>query len=82
MELRLSSSVEAMGTSPERDNPDGYWDEMGVDERLDVLSKIEGITGLFTFYPSTTLPSDPNKMLKKLADHNLKPHCSVPSPPQ
>jgi len=73
MELKLSSSIEAMGTSPERDNPDGYWDEMGVDERLEILSKIEGINGLFTFYPSATLPSDPVKMLKKLDEYNLKP---------
>jgi xylose isomerase len=73
MELKLSSSVETIGTNPSRSNQNVYWNELGVDARLEILSKIEGITGIFTFYPSDSLPFDPIKMLKKLDEFNLKP---------
>ena len=73
MNLKLSSSIESMGISSERDVPGGYHDEMRVDERLEVLSKINGISGLLTFYPIYGLPSDPDNFSKKIANYNLKP---------
>lgn len=73
MDLKLSSSIESMGTSPERDVPDGYYDELGVDERLEVLSKIKGVSGLLIFYPVYDLPADPDNFLTKISNFNLKP---------
>ena len=72
MRLNVDTNFECMGTYKERYVPGGYFDAMGVDERLEIMSKIEGLTGLFTFYPTAPLPSDPDKLLKKLSDYNLK----------
>lgn len=36
------------------------------------MSKIEGLTGLFTFYPTAPLPDDPDKLIKKIGSYGLK----------
>ena len=72
MKLNIDTNFECMGTYKERYVPDGYYDSMGVDERLEIMSKIKGLSGLFTFYPSAPLPSDPEKLVKKLSNFNLQ----------
>ena len=72
MRLNIDTNFECMGTGKERYVPGGYHDAMGVDERLEVMSNIKGLSGLFTFYPPTPLPSDPGDLVKKLSDFGLQ----------
>ena len=71
MKLNVDAHLWCLGTYAERYVPGGYYDEMDVDKKLDIMSKISGLTGLFVFYPTTPLPSDPDKLVKKLSNYNL-----------
>jgi sugar phosphate isomerase/epimerase len=71
MEFRVSTSIDALGTCSERYVPDGYFEELGVDERLELISKMDGVSGLQVFYPSAPLPEDPDKLVKKVKDFGL-----------
>ncbi len=73
MKLNVSAGSWVFGTFGERYVPGGYFDkEIDLDKQLEVMSKIEGLSGLFTFYPTPPMPSDPDKLVKKLSDYNLK----------
>jgi len=72
MKLNVDAHLWCLGTYGERYVPGGYFEEMGTDQQLEIMSKIEGLTGLFTFYPTAPLPSDPDKLVKKLGDFGLK----------
>ena len=72
MTLNLDSHIWCLGTYAERYVPGGYFDPLTLDEQLQIMSGIEGLTGLFVFYPSHPLPSDPDSLLRKLAGFNLK----------
>ncbi|MHB1347605.1 MAG: sugar phosphate isomerase/epimerase family protein [Candidatus Humimicrobiaceae bacterium] len=71
MKLNIDSHLWVLGSYNERYVPGGYFPDMDVDRKLDIISKIEGIKGLFVFYPSAPLPEDPYKLVKKLKDFNL-----------
>ncbi len=72
MKLNVDAHLWCLGTYAERYVPGGYFDEMNVDAQLDIMSKIKGLTGLFTFYPIAPLPDDPDKLLKKIGNYGLK----------
>jgi len=72
MKLNVDAHLWCLGTYAERYVPGGYFDEMTVEQQLDAMSKIKGITGLFTFYPVAPLPNDPDKLVKKIGDYGLK----------
>ncbi len=72
MKLNVDGHLWCLGTYGERYVPGGYFEEMSTDEQLEVFSKIKGLTGLFTFYPVAPLPSDPDKLVKKLDGFGLK----------
>jgi len=72
MKLNVDAHLWCLGTYAERYVPGGYYEEMDVEDQLEIMSKIEGLTGLFTFYPLPPLPQDPDKLVKKLANYNLK----------
>jgi len=72
MKLNVDAHLFCLGTFAERYVPGGYADEINVDRMLEVMSKTEGLTGLFTFYPLAPMPADPVKLVKKLSDYNLK----------
>lgn len=72
MELHVDAHLWCLGTYGERYVPGGYFDVMGVDEQLQRMSEIEGLDGLFVFYPMAPLPDDPDQLLKKLSNHNLR----------
>lgn len=72
MKLNVDAHLWCLGTYAERYVPTGYYDEMSVDKQLEIMSKIEGLTGLFTFYPTAPLPSDPDRLVEKLSNYNLK----------
>lgn len=72
MKLNVDAHLWCLGTYAERYVPGGYYDDMSLDEKLEIFSKIDGLTGLFTFYPVDPLPSDPDKLVKKLDDFGLK----------
>jgi xylose isomerase len=71
MKLNVDAHLWCLGTYAERYVPGGYFDEIGLEEKLEIMSSIEGLTGNFTLYPTAPLPSDPDKLIKKLADYNL-----------
>ncbi|MCL5771078.1 MAG: sugar phosphate isomerase/epimerase [Actinobacteria bacterium] len=72
MKLNIDTNIECLGTYAERYVPNGYYEPMEIDKRLETMSKIEGLTGLFTYYPTGPLPSDPDNLVKKLSNFNLK----------
>ena len=72
MKLNVDAHLWCLGTYAERYVPGGYYDEMDVDKKLEIMSKIEGLAGLFVFYPTAPLPSDPDKLVKKLDNFGLK----------
>jgi len=72
MKLNVSAHVFCLGTYPERYVPGGYYDELTIDEMLEIFSKTEGLDGLFQMYPPALMPEDPDKILKKAADFGLK----------
>jgi len=72
MKLNVDAHLWCLGTYAERYVPGGYFDPMDVDEQLQIMSDIEGLDGLFVFYPTAPLPSDPQKLLGKLASYGLK----------
>lgn len=72
MKLNVDAHLWCMGTYAERYVPGGYYEELSVDEQLEIMSKIDGITGLFCFYPPAPMPEDPDKLIKKLDNFGLK----------
>ncbi|MBU4293043.1 MAG: sugar phosphate isomerase/epimerase [Actinobacteria bacterium] len=72
MKLNVDAHLWCLGTYAERYVPGGYFDEMTVDQQLEIMSKIKGLTGLFTFYPTAPLPNDPDKLVKKVESYGLK----------
>ena len=71
MKLRIDTHYECLGIYNERYVPGGYQDPLELDKQLEMISKIKGITGIFTSYPPKLLPSDPEKLVKKLSNYNL-----------
>ncbi len=72
MKLNVDAHLWCLGTYAERYVPGGYFDPIELDDQLEIMSKIEGLTGLFVFYPTPPMPTDPDKLIKKLANNNLK----------
>jgi xylose isomerase len=72
MKLNVDAHLWCLGTYAERYVPVGYFDELTADQQLEIMSKIKGLTGLFTFYPTAPLPSDPDKLVKKVESYGLK----------
>ncbi|MBM3699343.1 MAG: TIM barrel protein [Actinobacteria bacterium] len=72
MKLNVDAHLWCLGTYAERYVPGGYYDEMSVEQQLEIMSKIKGLDGLFTFYPTAPLPNDPDKLVKKIGDYGLK----------
>jgi len=72
MKLKVSAHVFCLGTYPERYVPDGYFEEMSIDEMLDIFSKTEGLDGIFQMYPPALMPKDPVKLLEKAKGFGLK----------
>ncbi len=72
MQLRVDAHLWCLGTYAERYVPGGYFDALTGEEQLEIMSKIDGLTGLFTFYPTAPLPNDPDKLVKKVESYGLK----------
>lgn len=72
MKLNVDAHLWCLGAYGERYVPGGYFEDMSVDEQLDIMSGIEGLTGLFVFYPFAPLPGEPDKLVKKLDSFGLK----------
>ena len=72
MKLNVDAHLWCLGTYGERYVPGGYFEEMTTDKQLEIMSKIEGLTGLFVFYPVPPLPEDPDKLVAKLDNFGLK----------
>ncbi len=72
MKLNISAGLWVFGDFAERYVPGGYHDEMDLDKQLEIMSGIEGLDGIGVVYPTYPLPGDPDGLVKKLNDFNLK----------
>ncbi len=72
LKLNINAHIGCLGTFNERYVPDGYVDELSFDEQLDIISKVDGIEGLGVWYPGHPLIDDPDKLIKKLTQYNLR----------
>jgi len=70
--LKISSHLWVLGTFGERYVPNGYYEDMKLEKKLEEMSKIDGYDGVLIFYPTAPLPSDPDKIVKMLANYGLK----------
>ena len=59
MKLNVDAHLWCLGTYGERYVPGGYFEDMTLDEQLEMMSKIEGLTGLFVFYPVAAAAAGP-----------------------
>jgi len=72
MKMNVSAHVFCLGTYSERYVPEGYFEELNIDQMLEVFSKTEGLDGIFQMYPPALMPKDPVKLMKKVSDFGLK----------
>jgi len=70
--LKVDAHLWCLGSYSERYVPQGYYDDMSLEKKLDIFSKIEGLTGLVVFYPTDPLPADPDRLIRLLENYNLK----------
>lgn len=71
MNLKFDTILPSLGVFPEKYEPAGYFDDIKVDRKLEIMSKA-GFTGLGMAYPiDDDLPSDPDSLIKKLHNNNL-----------
>ena len=54
MKLNVDAHLWCLGTYGERYVPGGYFEDMTLDEQLEMMSKIEGLTGLFRLLSCST----------------------------
>jgi len=72
MKLNISAGLWVFGDFAERYVPGGYHDEIDFERQLEIMSGIEGLDGIGIVYPTYPLPDDPDKLVEKLSDFNLK----------
>ena len=73
MKMRLMADAVVFDTYAERYVPSGYHGEIGIKERFEIMSKIDGLHGQGITWPSDPLPNDPDKLVQLFRDYNLKP---------
>jgi len=72
VKLKIDAHLWCLGSYAERYVPGGYFDDVPLEKKLEIFSKIDGLDGLVIFYPTSPLPSDPDKILKLLSNYNLQ----------
>ena len=72
MELKIDAHLWCLGGYAERYVPGGYYNDMSLEEKLDIFQNTNGITGVVVFLPTDPLPSNPDKLVRLLENHNLK----------
>ena len=72
MKIKVETHLDTLGIFAERYVPAGYFKQYSIEQKLEILSKVKGLDGVFIMYPVVPLPNDPDKLIKKLADFNLK----------
>ena len=72
MKFKISVGIWCLGTYAERYVPQGYYDQMDLDQELEIMSQVEGLDGIGIEYPQPGLSDDPDKLIKKFADYGLE----------
>jgi len=72
MKLKIDAHLWCLGSYAERYVPGGYYQDMGLEEKLEIFANTQGLDGLVVFLPTDPLPSDPGKIASLLRDYNLK----------
>jgi sugar phosphate isomerase/epimerase len=70
--FKISAGLWILDTFAERYVPGGYHEAFDFDRQLEIMSGIDGLDGLGVLYPTAPFPSDPVKLVEKLAKHNLR----------
>ncbi|MCL4377716.1 MAG: hypothetical protein M1409_04930 [Actinobacteria bacterium] len=76
MKPKISSHLWVLGSFSERYVPSGYFEDMKLEEKLEIMSATEGFDGLLIFYPTNPLPKDPSKIKKLLKNYVLNTYTS------
>ena len=82
MKLNVDAHLWCLGTYAERYVPREYYDGMDADRQLEIMSKIEGLNGLFTFYPTALLSLSALQFLYQpscLLLRSYKEHKALPN---
>ena len=72
LKLNINAHIGCLGTFNERYAPDGYLASLSFDEQLEIISRVDGIEGLAAWYPGHPLIDEPDKLIKKLSQYNLR----------
>jgi xylose isomerase len=72
MKLNINTHIGALGTFGERYVPSGYYQGLKFEKQLDIISKIDGLTGLALWFPGHPLIDDPGKLKSTLDNYNIK----------
>ncbi|MCL5070440.1 MAG: sugar phosphate isomerase/epimerase, partial [Actinobacteria bacterium] len=72
MQFKLSAGLWCLGNFSERYVSSGYFENLSLEKQLEIMSETDGMEGLGIIYPTSPLPDNPEKLIKKLSDFNLK----------
>lgn len=72
MKFKVSVGIWCLGTYGERYVPQGYFEPLELDQKLDIMSKVEGLDGIGIEYPQQGLTDDPEKLKEKFGSFGLK----------
>ncbi len=72
MDLKVDAHLWCLGTYSERYVPGGYFNDMNLEEKLEIFQETKGLSGIVVFVPSDPLPSQPDKLIKLLKNYDLK----------
>lgn len=71
LKLKINASIYTFGTFNERYVPEGYFDQVDIEKKLEIISNIKDIQGMGVGYPGHPLIDDPEKLKRKFADYGL-----------
>ena len=72
MDLKVDAHLWCLGSYSERYVPGGYFNDMSLEEKLEIFRKAKGLSGVVVFIPTDPLPSNPDKLIRLLKDYDLK----------
>ena len=71
LELKINAHLGILGTFSERYVPEGYFDKMDFEKKLEIFSNIKGIEGMGVGYPGHPLIDNPQLVLILLLCLNI-----------
>ncbi|MGM0365440.1 MAG: sugar phosphate isomerase/epimerase family protein [Actinomycetota bacterium] len=72
MKFKISAGIWCLGTYAERYVPGGYFDEISLDQKLEIMSEVEGLDGIGIEYPAGKLTDDPKNLIQRFEEYGLR----------